>query len=395
MEVACLGMGVVSSIGNSVEEFRKTLHRCESGVDRLSGYASKFTIYGAEIKGSFSKNKFFDIAEMALEEALNDAGLEISQIRKSKNVGLVFGTSLGNIASKEAHIKEMKYCKSENQNDDNSIDGLLGQTASDLCRLHNIYGPSYTVTNTCASGINAISIGCQLITSGQVDICLVGGADILGEFIITGMNSLKALSRNSQLKPFGAERDGIILGESAGFLVLADSKYVKKACYGVFTGYAITNDAKHLTSPDEEALGLISAITQSLTMGNLKVEDIDGIFCCGTGTKYNDSSQVVAINKVFGDCMENKIITTIKPYIGHTLGASGIVESIGAIIMMEDGNIVPLGKSYSVDSALDKIPLLFQPKKHELLKAILLSSGFTGVNGALVIEKRIQDNGKS
>ncbi len=391
MDIFCLGMGAVSPIGNCVEEFRKSLQQCKTGVDRLVGYNSKFDIFGAEIKGSFRENRFAAIAVQALEEALEDSGICISQIKNSRNVGLVFGTSLGNTLKKENYIKETVYGSGEDFNS-SFAGGLLGETASYLCRLYNLHGPAYTVTNTCVSGINAIALGCQLITSGQVDICLVGGADILGQFIISGMSSLKALSRNNELKPLGAERDGIILGESAGFLVLAGGRNTAKACYGAFTGYAVTNDAKHLTSPDRDAAGMSLAITNSLTMGNLRAGDIDCIFCCGTGTKYNDSSQAVAINNVFGSNFGKQHVTSIKPYIGHTLGASGIVESIGAIVMMEDGYIAPLGLEYTVDPEWEKIPLLFQPVKTNLMKAILLSSGFTGVNGALIIERRIREN---
>lgn len=378
-------MGIVSSIGRNLKEFSDSLRGCKSGINRLDGYFLKSERFGAKIPEIDRGDIFIQIVKQAINEALENSELNLTEIKNKKNIGLVLGTSLGDTISREAYTRGTINNYSVNLNNVNYTKGLLGYAASYLCQLLGIRGPSYTVTNTCVSGINAIAVGCQLIATNQIDICLVGGIDILGEFVVSGMNSLKALSKNEKLRPFEEKRDGIILGEGAGFLVLAANSYAKKPAYGVIKGYSISNDAKHLTSPDEEAKGLTIAISQSLAMSEWKAKDIDCIFCCGTGTKYNDASQSLAISKIWGE--KNPFITTIKPYSGHTLGASGVIESIGIMVMMKESYIVPIGQEYAIDSELENIQLLYQTQKIGFNKAILMSSGFTGVNGALTIQR--------
>lgn len=321
-----------------------------------------------------------EITDQALQEALDDA-----KLKPDHRVGLVIGTSLANTAVFEKQIKDLIEKKDIPLNNRRLITGTMGYLAEHVRRKFKLTGPSYVVSNTCVSGISAILTGCYLINSGQVDNCIVGSVEIVSDLIYQGMKSLNALSASNKLKPFAAGRDGMVLGEGVGFLVLANQK--PKTSYGKILGYAITNDGTHLTAPDREGWGLIKAIERSMIMAEIKANELDCIFCGGTGTGYNDAMQALAIRRIEEKSETVIPVTSIKHLVGHTLGASGAIESIAALMMMKEGWLLPLESDYTVDPELEPIPLLKEMYYGEIENSLLISSGFTGVNGALVLQR--------
>lgn len=320
------------------------------------------------------------MAVQALQEALDDAN-----IKPNRHMGLVLGTSLANMTVLEKRFKDSYKNGSIPVNTSRLITGTVGYLATHIRRKFKITGPSYVLSNTCVSGISAIGIGYHLINSGQVDYCVVGSVEIVSDLIYHGMKSLNALSSSNNPKPFAADRDGMILGEGAGFLVLVKNNI--KRYYGKIAGYAITNDGTHLTAPDREGRGLIKAINRSMEMARIKPMELDCIFCGGTGTGYNDAMQALAIKYLQAKSQKVIPVTSIKPLTGHTLGASGTIEAIAALLMMKEGWLTSMRADYEIDPELEPIPLLKKVYHGDIKKTILISAGFTGVNGALVLRR--------
>lgn len=386
-QVYCIGKGVVSAIGENVKQFVDGLYHGVSGIRKYQPVAGKpnQVSYCANVKSFREQDKLFLMAEQALFESLAEANIELAELKNNPRVGLVFGSSLGNTMVHQQYIQEKQ--RKGNRDKQSILPLTIHHTAKRLYNRLQIKGPLYCISNTCVTGLNVISLGWHLLSMKQVDVCIVGAAEVLTEFIFTGLNALKALSKKNSLKPFSAERDGIILGEGAGFLVLSTSKTLSKDSAAVLKGSSISNDAVHLTAPDKEAKSMIVAIKESLDEAGISAREIDCIFCCGTGTKYNDAMQALAIHKVWSNYLPTIPVTTIKPLIGHTLGASGLIETIGVLVMMSSGWITPIGGEYKCDPEIPVLPLLHQLLYKEIKKAILLSSGFSGVNGALIIGK--------
>lgn len=392
IDVYCIGMGAVTAVSKDIGEFRKALKQGNSGIDPVKGFdCTKFKAkYGGEISELPSCGKFFAMAEKAMLEALEDADIGLEELNGNTRAGFIFGTSLGDTIAHEKALSDVYKNSERPANIQQRVKpNVLAYTASKLREKLHIKGSSITISNTCVTGISAIAVASSLILAGILDICIVGCADILGQFIYSGMDSMKALSKKAVLEPFSSERDGIILGEGSGFIILANEscKAAKKKFYAKVAGHAITNDAVHLSSSDRNANGLTEAIIQSLKMSELKAEEIDCIFCCGNGTKYNDAMQAKAIDRVWPFTDSQVPVTSIKPVIGHTLAASGIIESIGIMIMMDEGYIAPIGRNYEHDPEINPIKLLHSVKEAAVSKAILLSSGFSGVNGSVVLRK--------
>lgn len=373
-KVYCIGLGVVSSIGGNCQEFISNLAAGNCGISGIEGESVKF---GGFVLHKTVEHKYVRIADQAVQEALDDAGLKPNQ-----RMGLVLGTSLAKMSVLEEVIKNSVH----NQilySSRRHIMGTMDYLAIHIQRKFRITGPSYVISNTCVSGISALEIGCHLIKSGQLDYCLVGSIELISVLIYEGLKALNALSTSGKLRPFGAERDGIVLGEGVGFLVLGRKS--KKRSYGQIAGYATTNDGTHLTAPDREGRGLIKAIDRSLEMAEIKPPDLDCIFCGGTGTDYNDAMQAIAIRYLQSQSRKEVPVTSIKPLIGHTLAASGCIESIAALLMMQNGWLTPLFPDYPVDPKMQAIPFLKKRYYGEISKVLLIASGFTGVNGALVL----------
>ncbi|WP_455717660.1 beta-ketoacyl synthase N-terminal-like domain-containing protein [Anaerosporobacter sp.] len=377
--VNCIGFGQISAAGNNIEHFKEVLRSGQSQISQFDKVVTgnRKSLYCGAVANIPYEDKFMTMARTAMFEAIKSAELNLEDFRENDKAGLLFGTSLGNTALLERYYREQE-CES-------IITSYISSIGQQLREILRVKGASFTLSNTCCTGISVISAARQLIMDGTLDLCVVGCVDILGDLIISGMDNLNALSKKNILRPFEVNRDGIILGEGAAFLVLANEKYINRKAS--IEGCSIKNDAVHLTAPDRNSSGLIMAIQESLKMSGITEHEIDIIFCCGNGTVYNDAMQAKAINKIWGNQDKKYPVTSIKPLIGHTLSVSGIIETIAIIIMMEEEFVVSIGNPYEQSPEDDKIFLLHQMKNKNFKYAILLSSGFSGVQAAQVIRK--------
>lgn len=393
-KVYCIGMGIRAFQIDNCSEFKNKVFLSLSNIEKKSSkdydWINQDISFSAAMHKNDRDNLYTDMAFSACDEALKNAGISQRECFKNKRIGMVIGSSLGDMALFEAYCKSQERLLEADQADLMKDSFLLHSLCNKLADYLKIRGPCLTITNTCVSGLNAVGAAADLIADGIVDICIAGGVDVLSEFIVSGMESLNALSKKTVFQPFAIDRDGIILGEGAGFIVLANEETVTfKNCtaHAIVKGYSITNDAVNVTAPDRYAEGLTAAIIQCLMETSISAKDIDCVFTGGTGTKYNDDMQALAIKKVWRDRHPHIPITSVKPLVGHTLGASGIIECIGIMIMIKENTIYPIGEKYKLDMAADHLFFPFDQIEKEINNALLLGAGFSGVNGALIIGK--------
>ena len=348
--VAVTGMGIISSIGNTVEENFQSLISLKPGISRIKkiNTVHRDTIKVGEIDLTndeliefldLSKDNNYSrtalLAEVAVVEALENAN--ISDINNYKT-GLISSTSVGGMGMTEKHyysqfkeIKNRKYIESHTAGDStNKIANRIG--ISDFVT---------TISTACSSSANAIMLGARMIRSGKLDRVVVGGADCLSKFTINGFKTLMILSE-TDCKPFDENRTGLNLGEAAAYLVLESDRIVKeenKQVLAYVSGYANANDAFHQTASSENGEGAFLAMTQALKVANLVPENIDYINAHGTATPNNDLSESRAIIRVFGDSLP--YLSSTKAYTGHTLAAAAVVEAVYSILALRNDVILP------------------------------------------------------
>ncbi len=348
--VAITGMGIISSIGNNVEENYQSLIAKKNGITKIENFK---TIQSDSIKVGEIKiiNAIFEkllnlpkennytrtalLAEIAAKEAVKNAN--IKDINKYKT-GLISATSVGGMDKTEQFFfsdenkeKNKKYILSHN----------AGDATKKIAKSLNITDFVSTISTACSSSANAIMLGARMIKAGKLDRVIVGGSDCLSKFTINGFNTLMILSK-TDCKPFDENRTGLNLGEAAAFLVLESDKIVKKENKKVLayvSGYANANDAFHQTASSENGEGATLAMNKALKVANLKATDIDYINAHGTATPNNDQSESRAILRVFNT--KTPSFSSTKAYTGHTLAAAAAIEAVYSVLALQNQIVFP------------------------------------------------------
>lgn len=348
--VAITGMGIISSIGNNLEENFQSLIEKTSGMSRIKNIEThhKNHIKVGEIKttndelinilelptsNNYSRTAL--LAEIAAKEAIRNA--KINDIKKYRT-GLISASSVGGMDMTEKHyysqfeeLKNRKYIESH-------------PVADSTTKIANNLGVTDFVTSistACSSSANAIMLGARMIKAGKLDRVIVGGADCLSKFTINGFKTLMILSEEN-CRPFDQNRTGLNLGEAAAFLVLESDKVVakeNKEILAYVSGYANANDAFHQTASSENGEGATLAMTKALKVARLSPKQIDYINAHGTATENNDNSESKAILRVFKDNVPN--LSSTKAFTGHTLAAAAVVEAVYSILSLQKGVIFP------------------------------------------------------
>ena len=348
--IAITGMGIVSSIGNSIEENYQSLILKKDGISRIEHIDTihKDSIKVGEIKASnetlikildlpISNNysRTTMLSEIAAKQAVKSANLTNF---KQYKTGFISATSVGGMDMTEKYnfthyddVENRKYIEIHSS----------GDCTTKVANKLGIYDFVSGISTACSSSANAIMLGARLIKSGKLDRVVVGGADCLSKFTINGFNALMILS-DKNCKPFDANRKGLNLGEAAAYLVLESDEIVKKERKEVLaylTGYANTNDAYHQTASSADGEGAVLAMKKALAIANLEPSQIDYINAHGTATLNNDSSESIAINRVFGSSIP--AISSTKSYTGHTLAAAAAIEAVFSILALQNDKIFP------------------------------------------------------
>jgi 3-oxoacyl-[acyl-carrier-protein] synthase II len=389
-------MGIISSIGDDVQENHSSLLQSKAGIRKVEHIKTilRDSIMVAEVKHTNdelikklnlpSDNNFSRTTMLGLhaaKEAVAHAGI---QDITSCRTGLISATSLGGMDMTEKYF----YSALETGEGKNYIESHpAGTSAQHIAEALGIEeGFVTTISTACSSSANAIMYGARLIKAGMLDRVIVGGADCLSKFTMNGFNSLMILS-DEENTPFDEHRKGLNLGEGAAFLVIESEEQVKKENKKVLaylSGYGNTNDAHHQTASSEYGDGATSAMIKALEVAEMNASDIDYINAHGTATGNNDLSEGRAIIRVFGEKVPD--FSSTKAFTGHTLAAAGSIEAVFAILSLQNGQIFPNLNFKTPMKEFDLIPVTTLMEKP--LKRILSNSfGFGGNCSSLIFSK--------
>ncbi|MFT4062367.1 MAG: beta-ketoacyl-ACP synthase II [Edaphocola sp.] len=410
--VVVTGLGALTPIGNSVPDFWPALIDGVSGADFIKQFDStKFkTRFACELK-DFNVDNFLDkkeakrldrfsqIALIAAAEGINQAGIEQYADLNKDRVGVIWSSGIGGMIT---FIEEMKnYSAGDGTPRFNPffIPKLILDIASGHISMKYGYrGLNYATVSACASSTHGMIDALTHLRLGKADVVITGGSEaVVTEAGIGGFNAMKALSeRNDDPKtasrPFDLDRDGFVLGEGAGCVVLEELEHAKKRGADIIcevVGGGMSADAYHLTAPHPEGLGVINVMNEALADAQLQPKDIDYINVHGTSTPIGDIAEITAIQKVFGDHAFDMNISSTKSMTGHLLGAAGAVEAVATILALVNDAIPPTINHFTDDPAFDpRLNLTFnKAQKRTVNAAISNTFGFGGHNASVVFKK--------
>ncbi len=403
--VVVTGLGVVSPVGNNIDEMWASIKAGKHGIAPITRFDTeghKVTL-AAEVKGfDFGDRraaKRLDIADQyalaAAREAVADSGIVSGENVDPDRFGIYGGTGIGGIATLESEVT--KCIKKGNMARASALlvpMMMPNAIAGNISMEFNAKGPSFGIVSACASGTHTIGEAYRNIKHGYNDVIMAGGAEsVLAPVSFSGFANMTAMNTTTDPDrasiPFDVDRNGFILGEGAGFLILEELEHAKERgakIYGEIVGYGATSDAYHITSPDPEGTGAAKAIQMALDDAGIKPEDVGYINAHGTGTPYNDAFETIAIKKVFGD--DTKVpVSSTKSMTGHLLGAAGGLEAVICAKAIVEGFIPPTVGLQNQDPELDLDYVPNTGREADLEYVLSNSLGFGGHNGTLLMKK--------
>lgn len=409
--VVVTGLGALTPIGNTKDEYWNGLVNGKSGAAPITYFdTEKFkTKFACEIKNFDATNfidrkearkmdKFAQYAMVASDEAIIDAGLNLDTINKLR-VGVVWGAGIGGLETFQDEV--LNYAAGDGTPRFNPffIPKMIADIApGNISIKYGFMGPNYTTVSACASSANAMIDALNYIRLGHCDVIVTGGSEAAVTIAgMGGFNSMHALStRNespeSASRPFDATRDGFVLGEGAGALILEEYEHAKARgakIYAEVCGGGLSSDAYHMTAPHPDGLGVMAVMRNCLENAGVKPEEVDHINTHGTSTPLGDVAELKAITEVFGDHAKNININSTKSMTGHLLGAAGAIEAIASILAMEHGMIPPTINHETVDENIDpSLNLtLNKAQKRDIKVAMSNTFGFGGHNACVLFKK--------
>lgn len=404
--VVVTGMGIISPIGKSVDEFEKSLRDGVIGIDKISSFdASKLPVRIAAEVRDFKPEEYIEkklvkrldrysqFALAAAKQAVEMSGLKFESIEE--RVGVIVSSGMGGfitLAEQNDVLKE----KGPERVSPFLIPMILINMASGVIAMEfGLKGPNFAPVSACATSIHSIALGTMLIRHGYADVIIAGGSEAtIAELPIAGFASMRALStRNDEPKkasrPFDKARDGFVMGEGAGVVILESEDFAKARGAKIIAeikGYAMNDDAHHFSAPDPEARGSSKAMKMALEDAGLKPEDIDFVNCHATSTPAGDEVELKAIENVFGEHVKRIFVNSTKTLMGHLLGAAGAAELIGAIIQMNGGFVHGMPNLEELDGP-DYFNIPRQTVQANIRNFVKNSFGFGGHNASLVVGK--------
>lgn len=408
--VVVTGLGALTPIGNNVPALWESLQAGVSGGGPITHFdATKFKCrIAAELKG-FDANDYFDRKEMrlldgytvyglvAVDEAMRDAGLTDENIDKSR-FGVVWGSGMGGVTSLQDEIIEYATHDRTPRFSPYWVPKvIIDICAGQIAIRHGLRGPNYCTAAACASSAAAVGDAFNLIRLGKADAMIAGGSECaVMEAGIGGFGNMRALStRNDDpqtaSRPFDKDRDGFVLGEGAGTLVLEELEHAKARganIYAEITGVGLSADAYHITASHPDGLGVISAMRQAVEESGMQITDVDHINTHGTSTPIGDISEPKAIMGLFGDHAYRMALNSTKSMTGHLLGAAGAVESIATILTIKHGVVPPTINHFTDDPDIPALDFTFNhAQRREVRFALSNTFGFGGHNVCLAFRK--------
>ncbi len=409
--VVVTGLGALTPIGNTKDEYWDALIKGKSGAAPITYFdTEKFkTKFACELK-NFEPTKFIDrklvhrmdrftqYAMVASDEAIADAKLDLNVVDKLR-VGVIWGAGIGGLETFQDEVLNFAAGDGTPRFNPFFIPKMIADIApGNISIKHGFMGPNYTTVSACASSANAMIDALNYIRLGYCDVIVTGGSEAaVTKAGMGGFNAMHALSTRNESpetasRPFDATRDGFVLGEGAGAIILEDYEHAKARgakIYAEVLGGGLSSDAYHMTAPHPEGIGVIAVMRNCLENAGLKPEDVDHINTHGTSTPLGDVAELKAITEVFGEHAKNININSTKSMTGHLLGAAGAIESIAAILAMEYGIVPPTINHTVVDENIDpQLNLtLNKAQKREVKVAMSNTFGFGGHNACVLFKK--------
>ena len=409
--IVVTGIGTLTPIGNNLASYWENLVNGVSGADMITQFdASKFkTRFACEIKGfdpvefmdrkeARKLDRFAQIALVASDQAVSDAGITKDNVDHDR-VGVIFASGIGGLTTFTEEVTNFVQGDGTPRFNPFFIPKMiLDIAAGQISMKHGFRGPNFAVVSACASSTNAIVTAMDNIKLGKADIIVTGGAEsVIGIAGMGGFNAMKAMSeRNDDPKtasrPYDKDRDGFIMGEASGVLVLEELEHAKKRgakIYCEVVGGGATADAYHLTAPHPDGLGAKNVMIAALKDAEMQPSDIDYINTHGTSTPLGDIAETKAITAVFGEHAYNLNISSTKSMTGHCLGAAGVIEAIACIQAVVHDIIPPTINHFTDDPELDqRLNFTFNKAQKRTVNAALSNTfGFGGHNACVIVKK--------
>lgn len=405
-KVVITGMGALSALGNNVDELRDGLIAGRDGVERLRCFdpvRHRFELAG-ELKG-FTPEEHFEADELphisrgtqmtrvVARQALDDAQLDLQQEDRTR-IGVILGTDLGGMPAAESGYRALHFPYRRGAAAAGDpwaslvLDSFICSVADQLAHYYDLTGTTLVVSTACSAGIHAIGIGVDAIRRGEADVMLVGGVDPLSEMPHAGFGVLRSLAKD-KIRPFSKDRSGTILGEAAAMLVLESEEHARARGAKIWcevAGYGSSTDALHMTRPDDSGGGPARAMQQALDDARVTPEQIGWIKAHGTGTPANDVIETRAIKRVFGE-KPAVPVSSLKSMLGHSLGASGAIESVAAVLALRGGFLPPTINLETPDPDCDLDYVPNQSRRAEFDAVLANAFGFGGNNASMVFRR--------
>jgi 3-oxoacyl-[acyl-carrier-protein] synthase II len=409
--VVITGIGAITPIGNTAQAFWDGLVSGISGADNITLFdSSKFkTRFACEVKGfdpvdyldkkeARKIDRFAQLALVSSDEAIKHAGINKENVNPDR-VGVIFSSGIGGLLTFQEEV--MSYARGDGTPRFNPFfipKMILDIAAGHISMRHGFRGPNFAVVSACASSTHAVIEASHYIRLGKADIMVAGGSEaVICDAGVAGFNAMKALSeRNDDPKtasrPFDKDRDGFVMGEGSGTLILEELEHAKRrgaTIYAEIAGGGATADAYHITAPHPDGLGALNVMRASLEEAQMTPEDIDYINVHGTSTPLGDIAETKAILGVFGDHAYNLNISSTKSMTGHLLGSAGVIEAIACTYSVMHDLIPPTINHFTDDDGLDpKLDFTFWKSQKRTVRAALSNTfGFGGHNASLIVKK--------
>ena len=398
--VVITGLGVVSAVGNGTSEFWTSLIEGKDGTKQITAFdASSYRIRIAAEVSPFDPERYFSKKEtrrlsrcdqfgiIAFREAWTSSRLDQSPLDRER-VGVVLGAGSGGILSVEQYFRDV-YTGAKRPSLSLLTSYSLATTTDLIATEAGLKGPRTTTATVCSSSSASIGVAYEMIQTGFADVMISGGSDSLCEVSYSGFNSLKLIDPES-CKPFDKRRQGLVIGEGAGILVLEELEHALKRdapIHAEFMGYGICADAYHLTAPEPNGEGVERVIRIALGHAGLLPDQVDTINAHGTATLFNDIAETRGIKRVFGERAKGIPISAIKSMIGHCLGSAGGIEAAATVLTLETGIIPPTIHYETPDPLCDLFCTPNRSIRREPRIALSNSFAFGGNNVCLVFKK--------
>jgi len=409
--VVVTGLGALTPIGNTLPEYWQGLKRGVSGAAPITRFdSSQFkTKFACEVKnfdvGNFMDRKearkmdpFAQYAMVAVDEAVKDSKLNLPDIDLSR-VGVIWGSGIGGLLTFQEEVKT--YAKGDGTPRFNPF--FIPKMIPDLSAGHisikyGFRGPNYVTVSACASSTNALYDAFTFLRLGKADIIVSGGSEAaVCEAGVGGFNALRALSERNDSpetasRPYDKDRDGFVLGEGAGAIILEEYEHAKKRgakIYGEIIGGGMSSDAYHITAPHPDGSGIIQVMQSALEEAGIKPEAVDYINTHGTSTPLGDIGEIKAIQKVFGEHAYKMNISSTKSMTGHLLGAAGAIETIACLMAINESVVPPTINHFEDDPDLDpRLNMTFNKAQERKVNIALSNTfGFGGHNFSILLKK--------